>query len=520
MNTFASSFSLSSPLSLAFFLSLSFPRVPHPHSPNTLPCTSSTTMSADAGALPTGSSSMESSLSSFGFPEAQFHQLQITLCVATATLGMYIWDICSHLGEDYQLLKRSKSRPFPTVVYFVARLSSLGFILSHTLSLTARIKNCYALSKSTQFLVVISLSSVTLLFFLRLRAIYSSPSSSSHHHPSSSIFSPITNNSNSIIIILFFLLWLANVACASLTVLLISHTLSVDFGGTLWCLEDGIKIKYASVTAIGALVHDTCVFVAISWRLFRFGESGVTMRVDMPTMSGPGGDQNQNSVLGQSKDDGEHDANHGGSGVNLPVNTVNGLKKTTERYVLGKSLPKFSRALFMDGQMLYLITLIASLSTTLLLYIPSIPTAYRLIADVPQVAILSALACAVFRDARLGRILERSSYGYQAGPLGHAHGMDTRAYYNVHDAFGTGASWSFHQGYRHGRGHNHDSGVNNMTLSTEMYTYASRGVELSTTNESMLDCDVEDGSECVHGHVHRHGLGYCAQDSEMVGIAK
>jgi len=69
----------------------------------------------------------------------QLHELQITTCIATATLGvrvffcvirnavilipeqMYIWDICSNLADEYRLLLKSSSHPFPIAVYFVAR---------------------------------------------------------------------------------------------------------------------------------------------------------------------------------------------------------------------------------------------------------------------------------------------------------------------------------------------------------------------------------------------------------------
>ncbi|THU98149.1 hypothetical protein K435DRAFT_795960 [Dendrothele bispora CBS 962.96] len=233
--------------------------------------------------------------------ENELHQLQITACIATAALGMYIWDICTNIRDEYRLLLKGKS--FPTFVYFAARLSSLSFLLCHTLS-------------------------------------------------------HIYYNDRWVVAI-FFTLWLGNVACASVSTLIYGKTATLDFGGTVSCIEENIKIRYASVTVIGALVHDTCVFSAISYRLFK----------------------NSQPLYNESI----------------------GLQTTTEKYILGKHLPRFSRALFQDGQMLYLITLIASASTTITLYIPSIPMAYRLIADVPQIAILSALACAVFRNLRLGK---------------------------------------------------------------------------------------------------------------------
>jgi hypothetical protein len=129
---------------------------------------------------------------------------------------------------------------------------------------------------------------------------------------------------------------------------LVTKTSTLDFAGTLYCLEGGLKIKYASVTAIGALVHDTCVFLAISWRLLRWNELNSSLSSD--TIGREIGEDSQ----GDGK---RNQAWRSSTSVNANVNvnaTMNGLKKTTEKYILGKNLPGFSRALLMDGQMLYL----------------------------------------------------------------------------------------------------------------------------------------------------------------------
>ncbi|KAF5366855.1 hypothetical protein D9758_006458 [Tetrapyrgos nigripes] len=230
--------------------------------------------------------------------EDELHQLQITMAIATATMGMYIWDICIHLTEDYQLLSMSGSRPFPTIVYFVARLSSLGFVFTNTFELTLSQANCAALSYASVGFTITALGCVTFLFFLRLRAVY---------------------YNNHLVILLFFAIWLGNLACISMAALIyFPPPYPMKFAGTTYCVKDDLKIGYASITAIGPLVHDTCVFLAISYRLFKNS---------FPDGSGSG-----------------------------PGHSVESLKKSgdVEKYVLGKNLPHLSRALFQHGQLLYL----------------------------------------------------------------------------------------------------------------------------------------------------------------------
>ncbi|THU78876.1 hypothetical protein K435DRAFT_769060 [Dendrothele bispora CBS 962.96] len=254
---------------------------------------------------------------------------------------MYIWDICSNLGDEYRLLLKATSRPLPTVVYFVARLSCLGFVISYALSFTAQTQNCQTLMLTSTSLSAIALSTVTLLFFLRLRAIY---------------------EDNRPVVGIFFILWLGNVACVSMIPLIFKAATPSNIQGINYCIAESIRIRNASIPAIGALVHDTCVFIAISYRLLK----------------------------------------------NSTVNNFQGatFETVTKTFILGKNLPKFSKVLFRGGQLLYLITLMASISTVILLHIPSIPTTYRVVADPPQVAILSSLACTVFRNLRLGKMFD------------------------------------------------------------------------------------------------------------------
>ncbi|KAJ7826870.1 hypothetical protein B0H14DRAFT_2367982, partial [Mycena olivaceomarginata] len=62
----------------------------------------------------------------------------------------------------------------------------------------------------------------------------------------------------------------------------------------------------------------------------------------------------------------------------------------------------FLRAILMDGQMYYLIVVLANISAAMLLYIPSVPPPYRGLLILPHVTLTSVMACRVYRNKVLG----------------------------------------------------------------------------------------------------------------------
>ncbi|KAJ7660440.1 hypothetical protein B0H17DRAFT_1212621 [Mycena rosella] len=68
----------------------------------------------------------------------------------------------------------------------------------------------------------------------------------------------------------------------------------------------------------------------------------------------------------------------------------------------GAHLPVFSKALFTDGQMYYMITVVTNVVSTLLLYIPTASPVYHGFLVVPSVTLSSIMACRVYRNTKLG----------------------------------------------------------------------------------------------------------------------
>lgn len=130
----------------------------------------------------------------------------------------------------------------------------------------------------------VSLGCSALLFFFRVSAIY---------------------DRNRLVVAFFFVLWLGLLAC---TLFIPIGVLGTTIGGTKYCQDADVPSSaYAAI--IAPLVHDTLVFIAISWRLTR----------------------------------------------NAHIDSDSGkLSEGFKVAIFGKYLPQFTRGLLLDGQRYYL----------------------------------------------------------------------------------------------------------------------------------------------------------------------
>ncbi|KAF9457505.1 hypothetical protein BDZ94DRAFT_225694 [Collybia nuda] len=210
------------------------------------------------------------------------YQKTITEYVTVGGLSVLIWDILTHLPFDFKLLIRQRVT-FPTIIYFLSRWSTLLYAISTAVFETAPVENCVTLSKVVCAVYHVTISSTALLFFLRVRAIF---------------------DRNRYVTIGFFILWLG-VLGGSLTAVLSLSGMHV--GNTKYCAFSNFK-AYRSAANITLVVFDTCVLIAITWRL-------------------------SNTHLTVKSDD---------------------IRLKARFNLLGKYLPAFSRALLQDGQKYYM----------------------------------------------------------------------------------------------------------------------------------------------------------------------
>ncbi|KAJ7744648.1 hypothetical protein B0H16DRAFT_988020 [Mycena metata] len=67
----------------------------------------------------------------------------------------------------------------------------------------------------------------------------------------------------------------------------------------------------------------------------------------------------------------------------------------------GANLPAFPKSLFMDGQIYYMITVVANIVVTVMTFVPVSPV-YHGFLVIPNVTITSIMACRVYRNTKLG----------------------------------------------------------------------------------------------------------------------
>ncbi|KAF7335944.1 hypothetical protein MSAN_02307800 [Mycena sanguinolenta] len=174
-------------------------------------------------------------------PPALASQLEASRYLYAATLGAYVWDIGLNLGNDYILLFKHRVR-FPTIVYFMSKIFTLAYILTTFFFQVAPVKNCDALSVGLGICIVLSQTSTTLLFFLRVTAVW---------YPSKIVYA------------VFSILWMA-VLGAGITIPVVIR--AAHIGPTAQCIIGAPSAK-SELAFIVPLINDTAIFLAITYRI-------------------------------------------------------------------------------------------------------------------------------------------------------------------------------------------------------------------------------------------------------------
>ncbi|KAJ7616071.1 hypothetical protein FB45DRAFT_841714 [Roridomyces roridus] len=168
-------------------------------------------------------------------------QVLVSTYVCVGALAVYIWDMLNSVKQEYRLFVGAKFR-FSTFAYVVASMSYCsiaGFLLT---TIAYPLGTCHLTYRVVDAFYPVSVSSIALLFYIRVRAIYS----------------------HGLFITVFFgALWLA----------VLGTSLTITFGGdaepigpTKYCLVTKLD-SYVGASAIVITAHDTAVFLAISYRL-------------------------------------------------------------------------------------------------------------------------------------------------------------------------------------------------------------------------------------------------------------
>ncbi|KIM36344.1 hypothetical protein M413DRAFT_424975 [Hebeloma cylindrosporum] len=174
---------------------------------------------------------------SYYSPETAY-QITVSTHVLAGALAIMCWDILNNLANDYRLLFKYQVR-LPTVVYFLSRRAALGYMVAAALAETAPIPRCEELQRATSWMYTVCISTTSLLFFFRVRAVW---------------------NGNKYVIWFFSVMWLGVVGSALTAPHIIFAT---NIGSTRYCTTGAVK-PFAVVTVIVPLVNDTLVLLAVT----------------------------------------------------------------------------------------------------------------------------------------------------------------------------------------------------------------------------------------------------------------
>ncbi|KAF9255575.1 hypothetical protein L218DRAFT_883835 [Marasmius fiardii PR-910] len=254
------------------------------------------------------------------------NSLEASRYFAVAALGGYIWDCGINLGNDYRLLFKYPVR-YPTISYYLSRYGSC-----HSTEF-GNISDCQKLQIAQGIFYIISTGFTSFLFLLRVMAVW---------------------NWNKWIVVIFTVLWLATVG---VTILVPIGLGSSHIGTTQACLLTRVA-DYTESSGITALINDSAVFLAITYRIL------------------------MNSLY------------EGNPSAQFKTFIGNGRS----------FLPKLSKNLLRSGQQYYLVALTGNILNLLMLKLPNIPVFYHAIASFPVNAIVNCMACIVYRQIKFGLI--------------------------------------------------------------------------------------------------------------------
>ncbi|TFK38713.1 hypothetical protein BDQ12DRAFT_735369 [Crucibulum laeve] len=180
-------------------------------------------------------------------PPTLAYEFQVSGYIIASASAVFVWDTAINLGDDYQLLFKCTVRP-PTVVYYLSRASTLGFIVTWFVFQIGNVGDCEALYIIAGAFNLLCMSMTSMLFLLRVMA--------------------VCHDSKPAVRLLFVFTW---VVMSSIPILIPIKIRAAPIGATRRCTVAIAKnAGYIEYSSILQLAYDTAIFFAISYRVLTF----------------------------------------------------------------------------------------------------------------------------------------------------------------------------------------------------------------------------------------------------------
>ncbi|KAF9439844.1 hypothetical protein P691DRAFT_740266 [Macrolepiota fuliginosa MF-IS2] len=260
---------------------------------------------------------------------ADARQYEICRNICLITLGATIWDILVYIPDDIHIVKRGPFR-FTIFSFIFSRVFAVGYALISVLQRTIPTSNPNTLTIVSSVLCVLAVGCSSFLFLQRVRAVYAGNRQAQWF---------------------FSIFWFIYATSEIVKIIGVKPSL---IPGTHYFSDAGYQ-PYVAVGVFVGLLYDTCVFLAISYKI----------------------------ILTHNMSD-RHP----------------GLRGLVHRFTSGKALPGLSHAVLQGGQQYYLITAGAMSAIGIIFVLPSVDQMIMAMVSAPLIPLIASMACRVFRNLK------------------------------------------------------------------------------------------------------------------------
>ncbi|KAF5346001.1 hypothetical protein D9758_013869 [Tetrapyrgos nigripes] len=188
------------------------------------------------------------------------NHVEISRYASAITIGGFVWDIAVNIDSDYVLLFKKRIK-HPTIIYYLSRIFTLGYILTNFTLQAGNIPNCQALMSAQGAFLALSQATTSLLFLFRVQAVY---------------------RHKKLVMVFFYLLWLTNL---TFSILFPVHLRANHIRPTRACINSGVT-SFSEGFIASIIAYDSAVFIAVTYQILRSSVYEVGKRAQLRAFFG------------------------------------------------------------------------------------------------------------------------------------------------------------------------------------------------------------------------------------------